>query len=103
MESDVHAFGISRDWRRTARDVGKWEHSVKERGKRFMAKWKRIEEDARRVEWQGFRRIKVEVGKIERFRAALKGLTQLLLLKWRILGLVENPENPPKTQNGSEM
>ena len=48
VQSDIQAFGISRDWKATALTAEVWVETVTEGGRRFMAAWRKEEVDAAR-------------------------------------------------------
>ena len=93
MESDVRTVGIPGGWKRTARDGVGWEHSVQEGRQRFMAEWKRTEEDAAKTRQEKRREESndkdfvvsgVQVGNLKRLRAELIGPTRVLLKRCRL-------------------
>ena len=45
VNSDVRAFGIQGEWKQTALDMEEWALAVTEGGRRFMAKWRKEEEE----------------------------------------------------------
>ncbi|CAM9793152.1 unnamed protein product [Ascophyllum nodosum] len=48
VQSDIRAFGITGDWKAMALKAEVWVEVVTEGGRRFMAAWKKGEEDAAR-------------------------------------------------------
>ena len=48
VRGDIRAFGIAGDWKATALEAEVWVETVTEGGRRFMAAWRREEEDAAR-------------------------------------------------------
>ena len=48
VQSDIRAFGITRDWKTMALKAEVWVEAVTEGGRRFMAAWRDEEEDAAR-------------------------------------------------------
>ena len=48
VQSDIRAFGITRDWKVAAFKAEVWVETVAEGGRRFMAAWKKEEVDAAR-------------------------------------------------------
>ena len=48
VQSDIRAFGITRDWETMAVKAEVWVEAVTEGGRRFMAAWRQEEEDAAR-------------------------------------------------------
>ena len=49
VQSNICAFGISRDWKATASKAEVWDETVTEGGRRFMAAWRKEEIDAARL------------------------------------------------------
>ena len=52
VQSDIRAFGITRDWKATALKTEVWVKTVMEGGRRFMAAWRKEEVDATRQRQQ---------------------------------------------------
>ena len=48
VQSDIRAFGITRDWKAMASKAEVWVELVTEGRRRFMAAWRKEEEDAAR-------------------------------------------------------
>ena len=48
VQSDIRAFGTTRDWKAMALRAEVWVEAVMEGGRRFMAAWREEEEDAAR-------------------------------------------------------
>ena len=48
VQSDVHAFGIPGDWKAILLKAEVWVEAITEAGRRFMAAWRKEEEDAAR-------------------------------------------------------
>ena len=48
VQSDIQAFGIPGDWKAMALKAEVWVEAVTEAGRRFMAAWRKEEEDAAR-------------------------------------------------------
>ena len=48
VQSDIRAFGITRDWKTMALEPEVWIETVTECGRRFMAAWRKEEVDAAR-------------------------------------------------------
>ena len=48
VQSDIREFGIAGDWKATAFKAEVWVETVAEGGRRFMAAWRKEEEDAAR-------------------------------------------------------
>ena len=48
VQSDIRAFGITGDWEAMALKAEVWAEAVTEGGRRFMATWREVEEDAAR-------------------------------------------------------
>ena len=48
VQSVIRAFGIMGDWKTTALKAKVWAEAVAEGGRRFMAAWRKEEEDAAR-------------------------------------------------------
>ena len=46
VQSDIRAFGITGDWQTMALKAEVWVEAVTEGGRRFMAAWRKEEEDA---------------------------------------------------------
>ena len=46
IQSDIRAFGMTRDWKAMALKAEVWVKVVTESGRRFMAAWRKEEEDA---------------------------------------------------------
>ena len=60
VQSDIRAlFGITGDWKAMALKAEVWVEAVREGGRRFMAAWRKEEEDAarRRQETRGATRL----------------------------------------------
>ena len=47
-KNDIRAFGITGDWKATAFKAEVWVEAVTEGGRRFVAAWRKEEEDAAR-------------------------------------------------------
>ena len=48
VQSDIRAFGITRDWKAMALKAEVWVEAITEDARRFMAAWREEEEDAAR-------------------------------------------------------
>ena len=48
VQSDIRAFGITGDWKTMALKAEVWVETLTEDGRRFMAAWREVEEDAAR-------------------------------------------------------
>ena len=48
VQSDIRAFGIAENWKATALEAEVWVETATERGRRFMAAWRKQEVDAAR-------------------------------------------------------
>ena len=48
VQGDIHAFGLTGDWKVTALKVEVWVETVTEGGRRFMTAWRKEEVDAAR-------------------------------------------------------
>ena len=61
VQSDIRAFGITKDWKATALKVKVWFETVMEGGRRFMAAWREEEVDGSR-----YRQEKREATRLEK-------------------------------------
>ena len=46
VQSDIQAFGVPRDWKVMALKAEVWVEAATEGGRRFLAAWRKAEEDA---------------------------------------------------------
>ena len=74
VQSNIRAFGITRDWKTMALKAEVWVDAVAEGGRRFMAAWREEEEDAAR-----HRQEKREAARLGKNRVAKKWER---ILKW---------------------